>query len=486
MPGIGAAHTVPGLLSWRRSLDADRAAIEVHGAPPLTFASWDIDSSRVAESLRRKGVRPGTVVGLVFSGRDWAAFATAYVGVQKAGAVAVPLHDELPPARIERLLHACGAQLVLMGADDVAELASGEVGADDVAELASGEAGGDDSRPEALAQILFTSGTSGEPKGVAATHANLTTNAPAHPRRMALAHSDRFLHAFPIGTNAGQTMLLNSLTAKPSALVLPQFTPRRMAKLLPQVGTVFMVPSMAVELLDSGALQGLDLGGVHLVGSTAAALPPAIALRLTQAFPNAAIVNYYTSTEAAPAQTSMMFDPARPDALGRPQAGSIRITDDAAVPVPDGTIGHVWLRSPYPRQYLGEAAFQDGWVRMGDVGRLLDGFLYLSDRDSDIVKSGAHKVSTLEIEAALYEHPAVIDAAVIGLPHPVLGAQLAAVVVARSEFGLPAMRSFLAPRLADYQLPARLAVVDRLPRNDAGKVLKRELTGLFPSGGTDT
>ncbi|WP_117212292.1 class I adenylate-forming enzyme family protein [Allorhizocola rhizosphaerae] len=475
MRGIGETRTVPSLLSWRRSHHPDRAAIEVHGAEPLTFARWEDDSARLANALRRKGIAPGAIVGLVFSGRDWASFAIAYVGVQKAGAVAVPVHDELPPARVERLLSSARAQLTITGRDDVDKLVASEEPTDR-----------DDSRPDCLAQILFTSGTSGEPKGVAATHANLTTNAPSHPRRMALAHSERFLHAFPIGTNAGQTMLLNSLTAKPWALVLPQFTPRRMAKLLPHVGTAFMVPSMAIELLDSGALQGVDLTGLHLVGCTAAALPPPIALRLAETFPNAAIVNYYTSTEAAPAQASMVFDPHRPDAVGKAPSGTIRITDETGTPVPDGVTGHVWLRSPHPRRYLGEEAFRDGWVRMGDIGRLQDGFLYLSDRDGDIVKSGAHKVSTLEIEAALYEHPAVIDAAVIGLPHPVLGAQLAAVVVARDPIGLPDLRAFLAPRLADYQLPSRLALADRLPRNDAGKVLKRQLFQYFLTGGDDT
>ncbi|MEV0456689.1 class I adenylate-forming enzyme family protein [Catellatospora methionotrophica] len=471
------ARTVPGLLSWRCSLHPDRIAVEVHGVASLTFAQWDRDAARVADALRHRGVRPGTTVGLVFSGGDWTGFAVAYCGVQRAGAVAVPLPGDLPPARLDRLLAACSASMTVRGADGVGELAErGEF--DDR----------DDSRPDGMAQILFTSGTTGQPKGVAATHANLTTGAPAHPRRMALGHSERFLHAFPIGTNAAQTMLLNSLTAKPSALTVAQFTPRRMARLLPHVGTVFVVPSMAVELLDSQALQGLDLSGVHLVGSTAAALPPVVALRLAEAFPHAAIVNYYTSTEAAPAQASMVFDPARPDAVGRSQPGTIRITDDTGAPVADGAVGQVWLRSPHPRHYLGEQAFRDGWVRMSDVGRLHDNFLYLSDRDSDIVKTGAHKVSTLEIEAALFEHPAVVDAAVIGLPHPVLGAQLAAVVVARAGIDLPAVRGFLAPKLASHQLPSRLVVVDRLPRNDAGKVLKRQLGAFFqaPTGGDDT
>lgn len=473
MPEIGDIRTVPRLLAWRRSVDPDRVAIEVHGVTSLTFARWDSDSDAVASALRHQGIQPGTTIGLIFDSRDWTDFAVAYCGVQKAGAVAVPISDRLAPAQLERMLTLCSAALVVRGRDDVAKL---------VAQGTQNPAPAVDSQPDDLAQILFTSGTGGEPKGVGATHANLTLGVRAHPKRLALAHSERFLHAFPVGTNAGQTMLLNALSAKPAALTLPQFTPRRFAQLLPTVGTVFVVPAMAIESLNSGALSGLDLSGVHLVGSTAAPLPPAVASRLAEAFPKAAVVNYYTSTEAAPAQVSMIFDPRRPDAVGRAAAGTVMITDDAGEPVPDGVLGQVWLRNPHPRRYLGGngGMFRGDWVRMGDVGRLEDGYLYLSDRDGDVVKSGAHKVSTLEIEAALYDHPDIADAAVIGVPHPVLGTALVAAIVARSgTVTLPGVRAFLAERLADYQLPSKLMVLDSLPRNDAGKVLKRQLAAQF-------
>ncbi|MEV4410408.1 class I adenylate-forming enzyme family protein [Catellatospora sp. NPDC049609] len=484
MPGIGEhplapCRTVPALLAARRARHPAQVAIEVAGIDTLTFDRWHRDAAALGSALRSRGLSPGAAVGLVFSGRDWTSFAVAYCGVQRAGAVAVPLPDQLPPARLARLLAACGADLVIEGPADVDAL------------VAAGDPDGDDHAREAdVAQILFTSGTSGTPKPVAATHANLTAGLPSHPRRMALAHSRQFLHAFPIGTNAAQTMLLNALTARPAALTLPRFTPRRFAARLPEVGTVFLVPAMAIELLESGALDGLDLSGVHLVGSTAAPLPPAVALRLTRAFPNAAIANHYTSTEAAPAHTNMIFDPRHPDAVGRVLPGAVRVTDADGIPVPDGETGHVWLRSPHARRYLGDepatrATFQDGWVRMGDLGRLRDGYLYLSDRDSDVVKSGAYKISTLEVENALHEHPAIAAAAVVGVPHPVLGERLAAVVVPRpdaGELGLPAVRAFLAERLADHQLPGHLLVLEQLPRNDGGKVLKRQLVELFPAG----
>ena len=490
--------TVPGVLSWRAALQPQRVAIEVRGAAELTFGTWAADAATVAEALRRNGLRRGDRVGLPFGGRDWAGFAVAYCGVQRAGGVAVPYSDRLPATPARRLLEDCGAVGIVHPA--AASPTVPERGwAVSVAELAaSGPAGDDradgDAEPDDLAQILYTSGTTGRPKGVGATHHNLTLGVTTDPRRMPLAHSERFLHAFAIGTNAAQTMLLNALVARPAMVTVPQFTPVRFARLIGsgEIGSLFLVPSTAIELLNSGALEGRDTGRVQLVGSTAAALPPAVAVALARRFPAATIVNYYTSTEAAPAQTSMIFDPGRPEALGRPVSGTLKIADPDGEPLPAGAVGAVWLRTPYSRSYIGDEAssretFRDGWVRMGDVGRLdADGYLFLVDRESDVVKSGAYKISTLEIEAALYEHPDVAEAAVIGLPHPVLGRSLAAAVVPRGSARpqLPVLREFLAERLADHQLPSRLLLLDALPRNDAGKVLKRHLVTRF-SGADD-
>jgi acyl-CoA synthetase (AMP-forming)/AMP-acid ligase II len=153
-------------------------------------------------------------------------------------------------------------------------------------------------------------------------------------------------------------------------------------------------------------------------------------------------------------------------------------------PVAPGEVGEVWLRSPaVPRAYFGDAeasgeVFKAGWIRMGDLGRLdADGYLYLVDRGGDMVKSGGFKVSTLHVEEAIYEHPDIIEAAVVGVPHPVLGTELAAVVVTREPVLPERLRRFLLDRLAPHEVPARVVEAASLPRNAGGKVDKRALLG---------
>ncbi|XVQ82406.1 class I adenylate-forming enzyme family protein [Microbispora siamensis] len=519
------ALTVPELLRLRAGQEPDGVAMIVEGQGQgqgqLTFAEWDRRSAALAAGLADRGVARGDRVALHFGSRDWIDFAVAFFGVLKAGAVAVPMSDRLAPAELRYMIEHCAASAVLLGRDLGAPTGPGPVSGSvyvpgeravepwtaTPAELEAGFAAetaqeGPPVRPGDLAQILYTSGTTGRPKGVGASHANLAYGCVTQPKHRRFAHSRHLLHAFPIGTNAGQTMLINALDARPTVLTPARFTPGRFARLIEtyRPGTVFLVPSMAIELLDAGLHERHDMSSVVLLGSAAAALPPALSERLSTAFPNATVTNYYTSTEAAPAQTIMIYDRTRPAALGRPAfGGSLRITDEEGNPLPPGETGEVWMRSPTAtRSYYGDAeasarSFRDGWVRMGDVGYVdADGYLYLVDRESDVVKTGAFKVSTLQVEAALHEHPGVAEAAVFGLPHPVLGSVLGAAIVPRSPGmsespGLPEspglseseVRAFLMDRLAWHELPERVLVVDSLPRNQSGKVIKKELPALL-------
>ncbi|WP_433360232.1 AMP-binding protein [Streptosporangium sp. CA-115845] len=494
-----APPTVPRLLAARAETDPDRPALVAgepgDGSGDLTFGQWERRSNAAARDLFARGLRPGDRVGLLFGGDEWPAFAVAFCAVLKAGGVAVPLSARLGDHELRDTLRRCDATGVLHGREAPAP-ALEDPGRwwSPVPDSGDGSpVGGVEARPGDLAQIIYTSGTTGIPKGVGATHANLTHGRPLRPRRRAYAHSERFLHAFPIGTNAAQMMLMDALTAHPAALTLPGFEPEEFCRLIEahRVGTVFLVPSMAIELLGSGAHRRHDLSGVLLLSSSAAALPPSVAQDLAVAFPGATLVNYYTSTEAVPAQTTMIVDPARPTSLGRAtDPGDLRILGENGEMPPPGETGEVWLRSPAPpRSYVGDPdgsalVFRDGWVRMGDVGHLdADGYLYLSDRETDVIKSGALKVSTVRIEAVLHEHPAVAEAAVVGVPHPVMGALPAAAVRLAYPVPVDEIRDFLSGRLARHELPTRIVPVEEFPRNDLGKILKSGVRELFTARG---
>lgn len=483
--------TVPDLLDSRAAGQPDGVAIQVHGGGTLTYRAWRERAVRAARGLADAGVRPGDLVALRFADRAWDQYAVAFLAVHYAGAAALPLRADLAEPEAARLAQLCGAGAVLRGTD-----LPGLPGATDHT-LAAVEAtppgnGEPPARPapDDPAQVVGTSGTTGDPKGVLASHANLTAGHRLNPRPRPYAHSRHAIHAFPIGTNAGQMMLLGALTGAPTTVVLPRFDAEEFGRAVEEsrIGTVFLVPSMAIELLNSGVPDRRDLSSVLLLSSSAAALPVPVAHALTEALPKATVVNVYTSAEAVPAQLSMVVDLTRPGSVGRPtDPRDLRVLDADAGELPAGEVGDVWLRQPGPqRSYVGDPAagagvFRDGWVRMGDLGRLdADGYLYLVDRESDVIKSGALKVSTLRIEDALHEHPGVADAAALGVPHPVMGAVPVAVVVPAAEgLDLDGLRLFLSTRLSRPELPVRILFATDLPRNATGKVLKHRLRPVF-------
>ncbi|MEE1815898.1 AMP-binding protein [Streptomyces sp. SP18ES09] len=487
-----AATTVPELLDARATEHPDRTALHVVGGGELTYRQWREEALRAAVGLAAAGVGPRDRVVLRFSNSRWERYAVGFLAVQYAGGVPVPVREDLSEGDAAALAALAEAGTVLTdgGLPSVPGLL--ELRLDALLAAYPETPAGPPHRvgPDDPAQVIGTSGTTGAPKGVVAAHGSLTAGLATHPRRRAYAHSRHALHAFPLGTNAGQVMLLNALTATPTTLSLPRFDADRFGAAVEEfgVGTAFLVPSMVIELVNAGTAGRYDLGSLRLVNSSAAALPVPVAAALAGALPGATLVNTYTSAEASPAQISTVVDARRPGSVGRPaDPRNLRILDADGQPLPAGQIGEVWLRQPGPpRGYLGAGAggarvFRDGWVRMGDVGRLdPDGYLYLVDRESDVIKSGALKVSTLRIEEVLHAHPSVADAAALGLPHPVMGAVPVAVVVA-APGGLDPdeLRLFLSARLSRPELPVRILLADDLPRNPSGKVVKHRLRPLF-------
>jgi acyl-CoA synthetase (AMP-forming)/AMP-acid ligase II len=347
--------------------------------------------------------------------------------------------------------------------------------------------------PDELAEILYTSGTTGLPKGVACSHLAIMAH-DLPPDAAASTGPVSFLHSFPIGTQAGQETLRVPLRiGGRTAIALPSFDPDLLCALVERhrVVRLQLVPAMAQLLVVSNAPRRHEVSSVRRIILSSAPAAPALFTRLAEAFPGATVWNAYALTEAGPARTLMQWDPTRPTAVGRPVGETeIRIVDGDGTVLPSGKTGEIWLRrrGTPTREYYNDpvataAAFLGGWVHTGDVGHVdADGFLHLTDRRKDLIISGGTNVSSVEVENALYEHPAVVDAAVVGIPHPVLGEDVAAAVVVRSPTTERELQDVVRSRLAEHKVPHRVALVDQLPRNQSGKVLKAEVRALLAAG----
>ena len=493
---MSGASIVPDLLRERAAEDPGSVALRVGADEVLTLGGWEERSNAVARGLLDRGVRPGERVALAFGERRWTDHAIGYLGVLKAGAVAVPVGSRFAGPELDRILaHAEPAGLV--GNPDAAR-----AGPWWAAELSEMEDGHDRApfqvavEPDDLAEILYTSGTTGTSKGVACTHRSIMAHDLPADGAAAVAGAVAFLHGFPIGTQAGQETLRVPLRiARRTAIALPTFDPELACALVAEHGVarLQLVPAMAQVLVASGAAGRHDVSSVRRVILSSAHAPPALFVRLQEAFPLASLWNAYAMTEAGSARTLTRWDEARPASVGLPVGETeVRIMGDTDDLVPPGEVGEVWLRrrgTPtrwYHRDPAATAAvFVDGWVRTGDLGHLDEaGHLHLDDRKKDLIISGGRNISSVEVEDALSEHPEVREAAVFGAVHPVLGEDVAAAVVAGPATSVRELQDFVRSRLAEHKVPRRIVLVDALPRNASGKVVKGELRRTLGAAGT--
>ncbi len=491
------ALTVADLLRERAAAEPGAVALRVGDTGALTLGQWEDRSNGMARGLVRRGIGRGQRVALLFDNEHWADYAVSYLGVVKAGAVAVPLGSRFAGPEVAQILGHAGASGVVC-AEELRPPAT-EAWVSEVAELAEEPpvdrfqvpVGDDD-----LAEILYTSGTTGRPKGVACSHRSVMAHdVPPDARAETPDQPVSFLHCFPIGTQAGQETLRVPLRIGGRvAVALPHFDPEQLCSLVAEhrIARLQLVPAMAQLLVASGAHRGHDVSSVERVILSSAHAPPALFLRLAELFPKASLWNAYALTEAGSARTLMRWDQGRPTAVGLPVGRTeIRIADDLGQGLGAGVAGEVWLRregTPTRQYYRDSVAstevFVGDWVRTGDIGHLdADGYLHLDDRKKDLIISGGSNISSVEVEDVLCEHPAVVEAAVFGVPHPVLGEDVAAAVVVSSPVPERALTDFVRARLAEHKVPHRLVLVDQLPCNASGKVLKSELRRRFGAAG---
>lgn len=499
------------LLRERAAATPERTALMVESGRTLSYGGWDRRSDIIATRLAGR-VRRGDVVALLFRNDRWDDYAVAYLAVHKLAATAVPLSPQVAGPELGRRLRHSGAVGVI-GAPgltpepdeypgtwvaDVAELQDGPpteppdlVGdprAGHAVSPGSGEPFGVTPAPGDLAEIIYTSGTTETPKGVACSHASIAVHdGPPEPDGPLV----RLLHAFPIGTNASQEALRISLRRGDRLpIALDGFDPERCAAAIERyrVDRLQLVPATAQVLATSGVGRRHDLSSIRVVTLSSAPTSPALLARLAEVFGSARFVNTYALTESGTARTLNPDALRRPDSVGRPVGRTeLRVVDDSGDAVTTGQTGRIWLRRPGApsREYFRDpeataAAFTGGWLRTGDLGWLDDeGELHLVGRDEDIIICGGLNLSAVEVEHVLAEHPAVVEAAVVGVPHEVLGQQVVAAVVTRGAVETRQLQALVRSRLAEHKTPHRITITEALPRTPSGKVCKRDLVATL-------
>jgi long-chain acyl-CoA synthetase len=493
-------------LAEAKEMYPDRAAVRLDGLV-LTYEELDERSARVAGLLAARGVAPGDRVGLMLP--NVPQFPVLYYGVLRAGAVVVPMNPLLKAREVEYYLGDSGAKLIFAWHATADEAAKGAeaVGAD-VVPVAPAEfdrllgdhppqtavAGRAD---DATAVILYTSGTTGKPKGAELTHANLVRNAAVTATTLlCLEPDDVVMGCLPLFHSFGQTCGLNASVSSGACLtLLPRFDPSKALEVIQRDRvTVFEgVPTMYVALLNHPQRGDYDVGSLRLCVSGGAALPVEVLRGFEDAF-GCIILEGYGLSETSPVASFNHPDRDRkPGSIGTPiQDVEMRLVGPLGEDVPTGEVGEIAIRGHnlmkgyWQREDATREAVPDGWLRTGDLARQdEDGYYFIVDRKKDLIIRGGYNVYPREIEEVLYEHPAVAEAAVVGIPHPTHGEEVGAAVVLKpgAEATPAELRAFCSERVAAYKYPRHVWLEAALPKTATGKVLRREVQppeGLTP------
>lgn len=465
----------------------------------LTYAQLDEMSAKAAAMLRDRGVEPGDRVGLMLP--NVPAFVVLYYGILRAGAIVVPMNVMLKRREVDYFLEDSGARLLLTS-DDLREEA--EAGAAEAnAEVMALERGGlpdwlapyeadpavAETAPDDTAVILYTSGTTGQPKGAELTHANLDRNADVVCTTLTqVGPGDIVLGALPLFHSFGQTAAMNaSLRAGACLALLPRFEPEAALEMMQTLGaTVFLgVPAMYTAILNHTNRERFDLGSLRTCVSGGQSMPVELLRGFEEVF-GCKILEGYGLSETSPVACQNRPDRERkPGSIGIPIEGTeMKIVDASGDEVPDGEVGEILIKGPnvmkgyWLRPDATAETVRDGWLHSGDLGRRdSDGYFYVVDRMKEMIIRGGYNVYPREVEEVLYEHPEVVEAAVVGFPDPTCGEEIGAAVVLREGASASAedLREHVKSQLAAYKYPREIWFLDELPKGPTGKILKREI-----------
>lgn len=519
-----------GVRTWKHAPAHFRALLEMsrfHGEK--TFLVYEDEHITFEEHFRRAatlarrlveeyGVTKGDRVAVAM--RNYPEWVVSFSAVLAAGAIAVPLNAWWTEPELAYGVRDSGAKLIIADGERAARLAStgvplivtrgdGPAGARTFADV-MGEVTADvklpdvELSPEDPATIFYTSGTTGSPKGALGSHRNLGQSpmTVAYGLMRAVAMSGRdpaeaagarrvTLLTVPLFHVTGCFSAMTGMMFTGGGLVLMyKWDPEQALRLIERekVTTMIGVPTNAWQLMSHPDFGRYDLSSLTTLGYGGAPAPPKLLERITENLPDRAPSNGYgmTETTALAIGNGGADYQARPDSIGLPSpVVDVRVVGPMGDVLPPGEVGELCLRGPnvilgyWNKPEATAQTFVDGWLHTGDLGRIdEEGFVYIVDRAKDMVIRGGENVYCAEVEAALFEHPAVDDAAVIGVPHDELGEEVGAVIrLAPGATATPEeLRSFLADRIAKFKIPAHVWFRDaELPRNPGGKILKTHL-----------
>ena len=482
----------------------DRPAVKLDDLV-VTYAELQDGARRVAALLKSKGVGPGDRVGLVMP--NVPPFPVVFYGALAIGAVVVPMNPLLKGREVTYYLEDSGASIVFAWKDMAAEAGKGaaEVGIEcvevgpDFAEVLGGHDPDEevvDREDDDTAVLLYTSGTTGQPKGAELTHHSMGTNAATSAETLVeLTEEDVVMGCLPLFHVFGLTCGLNASVLKGSCMtLLPRFDADKALSMVArdQVTVFEGVPTMYAGMLNAEGAEAADMSSLRTCISGGSAMPVEVMKKFEERF-DCIVLEGYGLSETSPVASFNQPDQERkPGSIGTAVRGvEMKVVDDDGADVAQGEVGEIVIRGEnVMKGYWGREeetleAIKDGWFHTGDLAKIdEDGYFFIVDRKKDLIIRGGYNVYPREVEEALYEHESVAEVAVIGISDDDLGEEVGAAVALKSgqKVSTEDLQAFAKEQLAAYKYPRVVWIVDELPKGPTGKILRREVSA--PEGGS--
>ncbi len=501
------------ILEYTAARLPDKTAL-IEGQDSLSYAETLARAQALAAALEKRGVGPGDRVALLFP--NCIEFVLAYFAVMMLGAVVVPLNNRLAPKEFQYILNDARAATLILGYqfwqayqdfkdgldDQPALIYAGPeaaAGAEDFADLSrSGAQPFARPRlgPDSPACIMYTSGTTGLPKGAVMSHQNIFTNARNCGAHLGYRADDVTLVVVPLFHVTGlNSQLVAFFYAGGTCAIMRAYNTAEMIQEIERhrVTVTFKVPTMYTLLLVNEALAESDLSALRLAAYGGAPMDPETIVSLQKEL-GVELFNAYGLTETSSLTTVLPACDAlrKAGSVGLPVSGvRLKVMDEQGVELGPDQVGELWVSGPnvvasyWNKPEVTAQSLAGGWLKTGDVVRIDgEGFVFIADRKKDMINRGGENIYSIEVEAAIVTHPAALEASVVPRPHSIFGEVVHAFVVCApgAQVSENELIEHCQGIIADYKAPASVSFVEELPRNPGGKVLKNRLREMVPPG----